>query len=141
VSTGVSPRADPAGPMRKLKQTLILNDPEVGQLAAVLRTLMGERVMELADAYGVDVESTLRFGAVAEKCRKAREERGLSLKDAATTLKVPQYRLKAIEASHVQGIDAVVLKLYVEFLGLERWLGQWARHNRALHARLIRNPR
>jgi hypothetical protein len=125
--------------MRRLRKTSILNEREVGLLAARLRKLLGESVMHAADTYGVDVELMLRFGSVASRCQEAREDRGLSLKDAAAKLKVPQYRLKAIEASHIGAVDEVVLKSYVELLGLERWFGQWTRHNRALHAKIFRN--
>ena len=125
--------------MRKLRKTSILNKREVKQLAEGLRKLLGQSVMRAADAHGLDVESMLRFWSVAEKCREAREERGLSLKDSASSLKVPQYRLKDIESSHVNAVDGAIFKSYVELLRLRRWFGQWARHNRALHARILRN--
>jgi hypothetical protein len=63
-------------------------------------------------------------------------EGGLSIKDVAIQLGVPQYRIKAIEAGRLNEDDALVLPRYVSLLGLERWARRWATANPELAATL-----
>ncbi len=100
---------------------------------------MGPEIAGALKTYGIDMDATLRFASVAEKCRAAREERGVSLKQAALKLKVPQYRLREIEDGRLPAIDGAMLNAYVELLGIKQWFFRWAKQNRALHAKLTRS--
>jgi hypothetical protein len=83
-------------------------------------------------AHGLDVEKTIRFHAVAAKVRERREDRGESVKEAAGHLRVPQYRVRAIEDGHIREVDPGILVSYTAYLGLETWLARWKRANRTL---------
>lgn len=122
--------------MRKVTETSILTDEEVARLAEQVEELLGDHMGPLARSAGVDLEDLLRFSAVAEKCRLKREEMGLGLKEAAKEIRAPQYRLKAIEENQISSVTGPVLASYIDFLGLHRWYGRWARAHRALHERL-----
>ena len=111
--------------MRKLTTTSILNDDELAIVANGIHQVVGESVTLAVEAYGLDVEAILRFMPVAEKCRIARDQKDLSLKDAARALRVPQYRLKDIEENRVGAVDRAVLILYVELLDIKRWFSRW----------------
>ena len=52
----------------------------------------------------------IRFMPVANRCKEAREGKPLSIKEAALLLKVPQYRLNAIEGSRVTNIESEMLE-------------------------------
>lgn len=91
---------------------------------------------DLMEKYPVDMEGTVRFMAVARKCEMAREELGLSIKELATTLKVNQHWVKAIEQGMVADIDGQLLHDYVQALGLERWFAKWRKANMEFYTRL-----
>jgi len=122
--------------MRKLTATSILNDDELAIVANGIHQLVGESVTLAVEAYGLDVEATLRFMPVAERCRTARARKDLSLKDAARALRVPQYRLKDIEGNRVGVVDQAVLILYIELLDMKRWFNRWKAQNSSLYETL-----
>jgi ribosome-binding protein aMBF1 (putative translation factor) len=124
---------------RKLTKTSILREPELSALREGLRQALGPEIVATIRSYGIDMDATLRFSSVAEKCRAAREERGFSLKQVALKLKVPQYRLREIEDARTKAIDGAMLDAYVELLGIKQWFCQWAKQNRALHAKLTKS--
>ena len=66
------------------------------------------------------------------KCTEA----GPRIMDVAQQLKVPQYRIKDIEAGRVSEIDAVVLRRYVELLGIGRWVKRWVAANEELAVKI-----
>jgi hypothetical protein len=125
-------------PMSKLEKLSrrILTDGEVRYLAGKLRHLMGDPLSEMLRRYGISPEDHFRFRPLALRLEAARAERGLSLKVAALALKVPQYRLAAIEGCQFHGIDAGLVVRYVEYLGLKSWFGRWRRGNAGLARRL-----
>jgi hypothetical protein len=122
--------------MRKLTTTSILNDDEVAILANGIRQLVGESVTLAVEAYGLDVEAILRFMPIAERCRIARGRKGLSLKDTARALRVPQYRLKDIEGNRVGAVDQAVLIRYIELLDIKQWFSRWKAQNSSLYESL-----
>jgi transcriptional regulator with XRE-family HTH domain len=67
--------------------------------------------------------------------RSAREATGLTIKEVASRMKVPQYRLNAIEKGNLSEFKADVLQKYAEFLDLTKWLDKWAATNPKLAAR------
>jgi hypothetical protein len=112
------------------------NDEEVEAMAAKLHATLGPAVVEALEAHGIDVRDQVRFQAVATRCMEAREARQLSLKEAAAGLRVPQYRLRAIEQVRVQDVVVDVLERYTELLGLGAWLRRWRTANPELAQRL-----
>jgi hypothetical protein len=80
-------------------------------------------------------EDFVMFREVGQRCIEERTKQGLTLKSVAARLKVPQYRLKAIEENSLRNIQLPTLRLYLEFLGLRDWYLNWSRTNRALAKR------
>ena len=114
-----------------LKKTSILDGDEIKAITAELRVLM-PGLAEVADRMGHDLEAGARLMSLKAKCTEVREKKGLSIKDVAKQLGVPQYRIKAIEAGTLSEIDAVVLRRYFELLGLGRWVtinAEWHRQH------------
>ena len=70
------------------------------------------------------------------KCREARERAGLSIKDVARRLSVPQYRIRAVESVEIRNMAPTVLRNYLDHLGLSDWYSEWAHANPELAYRL-----
>jgi hypothetical protein len=58
------------------------------------------------------------------------------VKEVAAALKVPQYRIKAIEEGSVRSIQPDILRRYIAHLRLNRWTGRWASANSKLASKL-----
>lgn len=114
----------------------LIGDKEVRLLAERVELALGDRLSRLLRCYGVSAEDHFRFRPLAARFEGARERHGLSLKTAALALRVPQYRLAAIEGSRIQDIDPTLVARYVEHLGLRSWFGRWMRANPELAQRL-----
>jgi hypothetical protein len=120
---------------RAADPTTILTDREVAFLAAELDRLMhgfGSKPPMTATF----AEDLVRWRAVQTMCERARGERGASVKDAAGALKIPQYRIKAVERGPCPEYRLAFAARYFRWLGLETWIGRWARANRELARRL-----
>ena len=117
--------------MRKIK-----SEDEVRLLSRNLGKLMGPIFGELSSHYGLSIEDTIRFHAVATRFREIRESHGMDLKAAAKALHIPQYRLRDIEECRVTQLKPSVLHAYIDFLGLKEWFARWRKANRKLAARL-----
>jgi DNA-binding XRE family transcriptional regulator len=118
-----------------LKKTSILDGAEIKAVTAQLRVLM-PALAEIADRLGHDLESGARLISLKAKCTEAREKQGLSIKEVAKQLGVPQYRIKAIESGRLSEIDSLAMTRYVSLLGLGRWVKKWAKANPELTAKL-----
>jgi hypothetical protein len=134
--TNVSPnaeRADAGSPE-------FLSPVEVDAIVVRMIELLGPGIASRMRESGCDPRDSIRFHSVAARCTAARERLGASLKEAAGALKVPQYRLKAIEASQMLGrggVDGDVLRRYAALLGLTKWLGQWRAQYPELASRIL----
>ncbi len=117
----------------------ILSENEVRVLTREVGKVIGPILGELSNRYGVELEDTVRFGAVAARLRDARESRGMNLKAAAKALRIPQYRLRYIEECRVKNLRPSELYAYIEFLGLSKWFARWSGANAKLAARLAKN--
>lgn len=107
----------------------ILSDEMIAILMDEVPRAFGGAFDQLTKAGKFDIETTLRFQAVAIRCKEARESQGLKIKDVALALKVPQYRLKDIEERGASSVSSEILYRYLEFLGLRRWYQKWAKAN------------
>ena len=121
---------------RRITQTTILTPKEVEVAAEGIAKLFGPRIMSNLRSPGGSIRDGVRFHPVGARCTEAREQRGLTLRDAARHLQAPQYRLRAVESSLFAEIEPEVLKQYVGFLKLDSWLARWARANPGLARRL-----
>jgi hypothetical protein len=119
----------------KLKGQRILNADEVEFLSGATlqflrRNLAGNMFSQTA------IEESVRFDVLAKRCSTRREAKGLSVPQLSRLLKVPQYRLKAVDQGRLHDVDPTVLRKYVDHLGLGSWFRRWARENRELVSRL-----
>lgn len=120
---------------RTLDKAAILTDAEVAFLAKHLRNMMAESFPGVAALMG-DSERIIRMMALSENCKMARESRGLSIKDVAAQMRVPQYRLRAIEDGSMSSLQPKYLRAYLEFLDLVQWARRWVAANSVLAERL-----
>ena len=120
---------------RRIDPTKILADDEVRILAEAVREYMGEPFASLTAERVSAVEDTVRLSPLTRRFQEGREATGLSIKEVASRLKVPQYRLKDIErGSH--SIKPEFLYKYASFLELDHWLRRWVKANRELAERM-----
>lgn len=92
---------------------------------AKIREMLGTLTMELAESYGIDLGESLRLSILTGQLASIRERRGLTLKETAARLRVPQYRLRDVESGS-RRLQPKVLLRYIEFLGLESAASDWA---------------
>jgi hypothetical protein len=81
---------------------------------------MGPPWAKLIKSRSKSLRDHFRYSSVAQRCRDARSARGLSFKETAAALRLPQYRVKAIEAGLFQEFRLAHLQQYVDLLRLLR---------------------
>jgi hypothetical protein len=117
----------------------ILTEAEIEflvQEAARYFAPMGPPWAKLMDARSAPLRDHFRYSSVSQRCRDARAARGLNVKDTAAALKLPQYRVKAIEAGYFREFRLTQLQQYADYFGFSAWLRRWCRANSALAASL-----
>lgn len=114
----------------------ILTDDEIKAFAGYMREFMGPTFAALSDKCAISLEDTLRFQTVAAHLAGTRTVRGMTLKEAAASLKVPKYQLDYIENTSIRNISSKIASRYIEFLGLTRWFGKWKKANADLARRM-----
>jgi transcriptional regulator with XRE-family HTH domain len=112
------------------------DDEFIARIGRGIAATFGSPLMELVQKLGLSVEDTIRFHLVSKKCREERERVGLSIKDAARRLSVPQYRIRALESVEIRNVAPTVLRNYLDLLGLSDWYSEWAHANAELARRL-----
>jgi Plasmid pRiA4b ORF-3-like protein len=139
----LEPPAPPAEDPRFLKKletsladpAAILNEREVKYLAGEMnRVLQG--IVPPDSLRPTLTEDLVRWSAVKTMCERKRAERGLSTKDAARQLKIPHYRVQAVEKGPVPEFRLECAVRYFRLLGVETWIARWARANGDLGRRL-----
>jgi hypothetical protein len=113
---------------------------EVARIAKRLHKVRQRLRFRFGRPRGFDTGALIRFLPVSNSCKTARMNRWFSIREIASTLNVPQYRLRAIEESRLRDVDLRVLESYVACLGLEAWYGKWKKANRRLVAGLKGAP-
>jgi transcriptional regulator with XRE-family HTH domain len=73
---------------------------------------------------------------LADRAKQTRASRGLSIKDVSTQLKIPRYRLTAIEEGRLSEVKPEIALRYFQFLGIESWVKRWSRANLVLAKRV-----
>lgn len=87
--------------------------------------MLPAEIFRFSRSRGRSVENTLRMGSLARRCQVEREKLGLTVKQAAAQLKVPQYHVKAIDEGDLSEIRQDVLGRYLVLLGLQDWVQEW----------------
>lgn len=115
----------------------ILADDEVRIVAGMFRKTIRETLGEDAFSKFGDVEAAdfVRWASLRHTCQEAREELGLTIRDAALALKIPQQRLRAIEDGDNLDFEPPAAWRYFEFLGIQAWVKRWTAANHALAER------
>ena len=117
------------------KRTSILTDDEVALVTQEISRALGPESSEIIKSCGLVMSDTVRWGSLRARCEEEREKRGLSLKDISSDLKIPQYRLRAIEQGTLREMKAELAHRYFRYLGIESWVKRWARGNAELARR------
>ena len=102
---------------------------------------LGPEVAAMLSESGLNPNHLIRFLSIASLCRGRRQEMGLSLKEASQQLKIPQYRLRAIEASMLPQIALASLHAYIQFLGLGDQFARWRRGNTDVYDEIVGGSR
>jgi ribosome-binding protein aMBF1 (putative translation factor) len=109
-------------------KTTILNDAQIKAIAEIVHnTLPG--LKNMGEDFGIEFDIAIRLVSLCAKCTEAREKLGLSIKDVAKLLAVPQYRIRDIEARTRSKIEPPTLARYIALLGIERWVAKWVAAN------------
>lgn len=116
----------------------LLTDAEVAFMADAVREMLGASFGEDAVALlGVEgSQDLIRWSSLKARCEEERERRGLTIRDVALELKIPQYRLRAVEEGSVQEFEPGMAQRYFEFLGITAWVKRWMSANRELAERV-----
>lgn len=104
---------------------LSASDAELALAEDLVRQAMGPIMVELMQSRGFDVGTSLRLTALGQLFAQAREDAGLTVKEAAARLRVAQYRLRDVE-SGAPRMDAKFVARYAEFLGIKSGVSAWA---------------
>jgi len=118
------------------KKSKILSDKEVDYLSKAMKEIIGDTISKKANELGVNFEDTIRFHSLSQRIQGKRESLGQTIKDISTRLKIPQYKLKAIESSQLSQLNFQILEEYVKYLGLENWFKKWLKANPKYKSRL-----
>lgn len=117
-----------------IKNKQFINDETAEKVVNMIDSALGKKITDiLGREYSKDM---IRFHPVGEECGKIREQKGLSVKQIATQMKIPQYRLKAVEKSDLTYIQPTILECYIDFLGMRIWFNAWVRENTDVYNRL-----
>ncbi len=130
----------PAKPPRRRRPTPILSEAEISIVRAMVEQSVSSPLLATARVLGLSLDDALAYASVKDELIAEREARGITLKQAASSLRVPRHRVSAIEAGRLGEIDPKVFTRYVEWLGATRWFARWKKAQPALAARLLGEP-
>ena len=114
------------------KQTSLLTDEEVAFATRMTFKMLRESFGDNPYFNAQSMERIIRWSSLRARCEREREKRSLSLKDVSERLKIPQYRLRAIESGKLAAFEPEMAREYFQFLGIDRWIDRWRRANRDL---------
>ena len=117
------------------KKTSILSDAEVKIVTREIRRILGREFFARIKGSHVRMGDTVRWSSLRARCEEAREKRGVTLKEVSSELKIPQYRLRAVEQGSFSELKPEFVHRYFQYLGIESWVTRWARGNADLARR------
>jgi transcriptional regulator with XRE-family HTH domain len=91
---------------------------------------------EKFNAVGLDPEGIIRYMPLGQKFTKARERKRMSVKEVSAALKIPQYRIEAIEEGRFSLIEPELFEIYARVLGVEDYVAGWSGENAELAEKL-----
>ena len=115
------------------------NSEQADHFIRLVKEGLGTELATVIDGSKVNMNHLVRYMHISKLCQARREERGLSFKDISTQLKIPQYRLKAIEKNSIQNIEPAIFDRYIEFLGLQDEFQEWLKENKDVYDEVGRN--
>lgn len=123
--------------LKSLRDKSGIIDEETANLVVErMREVLGPAVFSISENFGVNAQEIVRCQSLFHSCKAAREKKGLTVKQSAAILKVPQYRIKALEGGADRySIRADILEHYIEFLELGAFYGEWKKANEDILAR------
>lgn len=122
--------------LKKLRRkTSILTDDEIAFATKMTLEMLEDSFGDNPYFETQSIERIIRWSSLRTRCEREREKRGLSLKDVSMQLKIPQYRLRAIEYGELGTFEPAMARKYFRFLGIERWVARWRKANRELAER------
>ena len=89
----------------------------------------GEVFPGLDPARAPQADDVIRWHSIGVQCQQARASRGLSIRHASVGLRIPQYRLQAIESGALREFRADMARRYFRFLEIDLWIARWCRAN------------
>ena len=107
----------------------IFTPEQAKNLVDLVKFQLGEKISSLTSELNINIHHVIRYLPLAKFCKKKRESLNLSLKEIGTKLKVPKYKLKAIEETSLHAVKHEILIQYVKFLGIEKEFELWAQDN------------
>ena len=114
---------------KRTERPKILSDKEIEILSKAMKESIGSSISKRAKELGLNFEDTIRFHSLAQTIQDKRESLNLTINDVSRQLKIPQYKLKDIESSHVSRLNFQELEEYVIYLELENWFKRWQKAN------------
>ena len=117
-------------------KTKILNDRQVRIMTHLLNELVLRDTPLLSLGATFFPEDTIRLTSLSARFQQERERLGYTIRHVSQKLKVPQYRIRAVEENRKGDILPEVLSKYASFLGLERWCRRWTSANKDLAEKL-----
>jgi len=111
----------------------IVNSEQADLIVKLAKKGLGPDLACMLANSPLNMNHLIRFMSIAQLCQARREEKGLSFKQISSELKIPQYRLKAVEESDIHSINSESLDRYIEFLGLGEEFQKWMEENRDVY--------
>ena len=99
-----------------MDKATILTEEQIELLVDNVHLVLGQEMVDQMKNTGINFGEILRLSSLGAKSQEVRGKRGLTIKEVAVQLKVPQYRLKAIEEHRKNEILPEVLERYIKFL-------------------------
>ncbi len=106
------------------------------KIAELIGDVLGPDLAGKIKERGIDGEETVRYMPLNTEIKQARKQKGLFIKDVSKTLKIPQYRLKAIEEGSFSQIEPNFFHSYTKFLGIEPYVKSWCKNNAQLAGKI-----
>lgn len=106
------------------------------QLIEMMRDAMGPDLFDACERMGANAEAIIRYSPLAHRFQKSRDLLDLTIKEVAAQLKVPQYKIKAIEEGRHSQLDMAVFHKYTQFLHMDEYIASWSQRNDVLARQL-----
>lgn len=118
-----------------------ITSEQADNIIELLKGSFGENTIKMIDDHGVNINHLVRSMFLSKLCIRKREEKGISIKDASSNLKIPQYKLKYIETTGILDIELGILEKYIKYLGIEKEFDEWKKQNQDIYKEMSKKKR